>query len=318
MKTNHTSHKPCRFLFSHALSHHRCLASAIVLSVAVLLWIVFRALPASEDNIRASVCLVDGQSDLCVVLGNDTITVLSDSVHGQGVWINRHWWWPSCSGRVLTTQQGNELTDHGVWLMADSLPHLIASQTDSLAALLQRKETERKELQYHLRCHGVQDEGYQRIALYAAEQARETDSLSRVCKVLKSHQPFKKARLVRVGHYSVAWYDSNGVLQRAQCESVVTPLGQLGNPLVLQTTNHSKPRAAYAVRHTPLTFALSRKIFTVKVNTHDTIRHTLIVHGNHSTDGHHNFPHLFAPEGSPVFTNHGRFIGIVSKDKVIK
>ncbi len=318
MKTNHTLHKPRRSLFSHALSHHWRLASVIVLSVAILLWIVIRALPASEDDMRASVCLVDGQSDLCVVLGSDTIVVLSDSVHGQGVWVNRHWWWPSCSGRVLTTQLGNELTDHGIWLIADSLPHLIASQTDSLVALLQRKETERKELQYHLRCHGVQDEGYQRIAMYAAEQAHETDSLTKVCKVLKSHQPFKKASLVRVGHYSVAWYDSDGVLQRAQCKSVVTPIGQLGNPIILQTTDHSKPVAAYAVRHTPLTFALSRKIFTVKVNTDDTTRHTLIVRGNYSTDRRHDFPRLFAPDGSPVFTNHGKFIGIVSKDKVIK
>ena len=318
MKTNHTLHKPRRSLFSHALSHHRRLASVIVLSVAILLWIVIRALPASEDDMRASVCLVDGQSDLCVVLGSDTIVVLSDSVHGQGVWVNQHWWWPSCSGRVLTTQLGNELTDHGIWLIADSLPHLIASQTDSLSTLLQRKETERKELQYHLRCHGVQDEGYQRIAMYAAGQAHETDSLTKVCKVLKSHQPFKKASLIRVGHYSVAWYDSDGELQRAQCEPVVTSIGQLGTPIILQTTDHSKPIAAYAVRHTPLTFALSRKIFTVKVNTDDTTRHTLIVRGNYSTGRRHDFPRLFAPDGSPVFTNHGKFIGIVSKDKVIK
>lgn len=318
VKTNHISPKPHRHLFFHALACHWRLASAITLPVAALLWIGVRALPASEDNMRASVCLVDGQSNLCVVVEGDTIAVTSDEVHGQGVWINQHWWWPSCSGRVLTTQQGNDRTDHGAWLIADSLPHLIAAQTDTLGALLQRKDTERKELQYYLRCHGVQDEGYQRIAAYATQQAHETDSLARIHKALKAHQPFRKARLVRVGHYSVAWYDSDGVLQRAQCEPVVTPVGQLGTPIILQTTDHSKPWAAYAVRHTPLSFTLSRKIFTVKVSTEDTIHHALIVRGNYSAGRHHDIPRLFAPDGSPVFTSHGKFIGVVSKDKVSK
>lgn len=318
MKTNHTSPKPHRFLPFRALSRHWRLACAITLPTATLLWIGVRALPASEANMRASACLVDGQSKLCVVVGSDTIAVTTDEVHGQGVWINQHWWWPSCSGRVLTTQQGNDRTDHGAWLIADSLPHLIAAQADTLGTLLQRKGTERKELQYYLRCHGVQDEGYQRIATYATQQARETDSLALIYKALKAHQPFKKARLVRVGHYSVAWYDGDGVLQRAQCEPVITPIGQLGNPIILQTADHSKPWAAYAVRHTPLTFTLSHKIFTVKVSAEDTIHHALIVRGTYSAGRRHDFPWLFAPDGSPVFTSHGKFIGVVSKDKVSK
>ena len=318
MKTNHTSPKPHRFLFLRALSRHWPLASAITLPVAALLWLGVRALPANEDDMRASVCLVEGQSKLCVVVGGDTIAVTTDPVHGQGAWVNQHWWWPSCSGRVLTTQQGNDLTDHGPWLIADSLPHLIATQTDSLSALLQRKDTERKELQYYLRCHGVQDEGYQRIAKYANEQAHETDSLAAILKALKAHQPFKKAHLVRVGHYSVAWYDGDGMLRRAQCEPTVTPIGQLGAPIILQTTDHSKPWKAYAVRHTPLNFTLSRKIFTVKVSDADTIHHTLIVRGNYAAGRHHDFPRLFAPDGSPVFTSHGKFMGVVSKDKVSK
>ncbi len=318
VKTNHISPKPHRFHFLSALASHWRLASVIVLPVAALLWVGIRALPASETDMRASTCLVEGQSKLCVVVGGDTIAVAVDSVHGQGVWINKHWWWPSCSGRVLTTQQGDDRTDHGAWLIADSLPRLIAVQTDSLGALLQRKSTERKELQYYLRCHGVQDEGYQRIAKYANDQAHETDSLALIYKALKAHQPFKKARLMRVGHYSVAWYDGDGMLQRAQCEPTVTPIGQLGNPIILQTTDHSKPWAAYAVRHTPLTFTLSKKIFTVKVSVDDSLHHALIVRGNYSAGRRHDFPRLFAPDGSPVFTSHGKFIGVVSKDKVSK
>lgn len=47
---------------------------------------------------------------------------------------------------------------------------------DSLSSLLNRKETERKELIYYLRSHGVIDEGYTQIATYANRQSKMTDS----------------------------------------------------------------------------------------------------------------------------------------------
>ena len=62
-----------------------------------LAWLIVRAFPASENDIRRSSCYVNGRSELCLFAHGDTLVLASDSVHIQGVWINRHWWWPSCA-----------------------------------------------------------------------------------------------------------------------------------------------------------------------------------------------------------------------------
>ncbi len=316
MNKNIISHKPHRSSPLHTLWRHWPLTGGALMLVAALVWLGVRLLPASESNMRASVCFVDGRSNLCLVTDHDTLIIVSDTVHTQGVWVNKRWWWPSCNGRVLTIQQGRSYTDQGAWLVADSLPQLIANQIDSLGALLQRKTTERHELQYYLRCHGVQDEGYQRIARYAIEQARETDSLAAIYKALKAHQPKKKARLIRVGHYQVAWADGDGQVQRAACEPIVTPIGQLGRSMTLRTLDHAKPWAAYAVSNTPLASAPTKKIFAVKLCATDTTLTTLLVPGRYTKGVSYDIPPLLAPNGCPVFSSHGRFMGVISNNKV--
>lgn len=318
MNKNIISHKPHHSSVLHALTRHWLLTGGALVLLAALVWLGVRMLPASERNMRSAVCFVDGRSNLCLVTRHDTLVIVSDSVHAQGVWVNKRWWWPSCNGRVLTIQQGRAYTDQGAWLVADSLPSLIANQIDSLGTLLQRKNTERKELQYYLRCHGVQDEGYQRIARYAIKQARETDSLAAIYKALKARQPKKKdeARLMRVGHYQVAWTDGEGRMQHVACEPIVTPIGQLGRPMTIRTIDHSKPWVAYAVRRAPLALAHTHKIFAVKLCPVDTTLTTLLVPGRYTGGTICDIPQLLAPNGCPVFSSHGRFIGVVSNNKV--
>ena len=97
-----------------------------------LAWLIVRAFPASENDIRRSSCYVNGRSELCLFAHGDTLVLASDSVHIQGVWINRHWWWPSCDGRVLTIAQGPMPLLHGHITHKDSIKQFIEQQTDSL------------------------------------------------------------------------------------------------------------------------------------------------------------------------------------------
>lgn len=275
-------------------------------------------MPASEQDIRSSVCLVNGHTDLCVVTGKDTIIVMSDTANEQGVWFDKHWWRPSCKGNVMTILQGRLYTEQGSWLIPDSLSNLIAAQIDSLGALLQRKNTERKELQYYLRCHGVQDEGFQRIAEYARVQAHETDSLTHIYKTLNSSRLKQTMRLLRIGHYTVTWHDNNGHLCSIECEPSIIPIGQVGKPIIIQTVNHSKPKNLHAVRCLPWIYNNEQKIITVKAIANDTICSTLLLEGNCMTNGKHNLPRLFASDGSPVFNKYGYFIGLVSNNIVCR
>lgn len=297
---------------------YRFLLIPLTLLLFVLAWLMVRAFPASDSDIRRSTCFVDGQSALCLCSHGDTIVLASDSVHGQGVWINRHWWWPSCDGRVLTIEQGHDPMAHRHLADGDSIRRLIEQQTDSLGHLLNRKVTERQELLYYLRSHGIIDEGYTQIAAYASRQSRETDSLKKIYDRLKAFHYTTGTRLFRKGTYHVSWYSAKGVLRRLGCQPVYTPLGHLGQPVILHTFRSIKPWGVYAVRNVPWGVSHHKKVITVTLSPDDKSQdhHAVLACGRYENHGEHNLPELFAVDGSPVFTLHGRFIGLISGKQV--
>ncbi len=292
-------------------------AVVALLPLAGLVWLVVRAFPASEVKIRRSACLVDGRVCVCLVSGKDTAELLADSVHQQGVWINRHWWWPSCDGRVLTMGPTSRVK-----------PVDLSTICDSLSSLLHRKEAEQKELTYYLRSHGVIDEGYTQIAAYATLQGKMTDSLKRHLTVLqkigaidstgKELSKAKKTHFVLRSNYRVSWYDGNNELTSVACDPVVTHLTDEAAPIILHTQRFLKPWGVYAVRNVPWGAAQHRKIVTVRISGTErkSPYHSIIVTGNYWQGHDHDIPELFATEGAPVFTQHGRFIGIINGKEV--
>lgn len=281
-------------------------------------WLIVRASPASEDEIRRSACFVDGQTALCILANGDTIALAADSIHTEGVWINRHWWWPSCDGRVLTIMQGHYPSLNGQAIGKNNLKRLIEQVSDSINRLLNRKIIERKELAYYLRSHGVVDEGYMQIAAYAGKQSRETDSLRRVVNKLKAFHYTNSTKVFYKGCYSVSWFNSKGELQRTGCKPVDIDLSQLHKPIILHTFRLIKPWGVYAVRNVPWGVSQHKKVITVTLSPSaaaDKYR-AVLAKGTYENHQEHNLPQLFAVDGSPVFTLHGRFIGIVSGKQV--
>ena len=301
------------------LSKLRIVVVAVRLLLVGLIWLVLRAFPVSEVELRRSACLVDGRVGVCLVCGKDTVELMADSVHQEGVWINRHWWWPSCDGRVLTVGPTSKV------MSID-----LSTICDSLSDLLHRKETERKELAYYLRSHGVIDEGYTQIAAYATMQNSKTDSLKRQLTVLqkiratdsadKKSGKAKKAQLTLRGSYRVSWYDGNNKPHSVTCETVTSELTGKAAPLILHTQRSFKPWGVYAVRNVPWGATQHRKIVTVRIirTKQKAPYHSIIVTGNYWQGHDHDIPSLFAKEGAPVFTQHGRFIGIIHGKEVMQ
>lgn len=302
------------------LSKLKIAAITSILFLMALVGLVLRAFPVSEVELRRSACLVVGRVSLCLSNGKDTVELMTDSVHQQGVWINRHWWWPSCDGRVLTvapTTNAKEVDGKAA--------------CDSIANLLHRKQTERKELIYYLRSHGIIDEGYTQIAAYANRQNKQTESLKlklnalrKICygdsaKAGKKNKG-KKLRYVLKAEYRVSWYDGDNVLHSVACEPVAVPMTNKAKPIILHTQRSMKPWGAYAVRNVPWGASEHRKIVTVRIITteKDNPYHSIIVTGNYWQGHDHDIPQLFAVEGAPVFTKHGRFIGIIHEKEVMK
>jgi hypothetical protein len=330
----------------HRFLQHKLITILVLLAVIAVVFLAVRATPATESDIRSAACLVRGTDFLCLVSGKDTVTLRADSVNKEGVWINRHWWWPSCDGRVLTVN----VPEAASFLPidnADSLRHLVAVRTDSLAALLHRKDIENKELQYYMRSHGVIDEGYTQIATYAAAQARETAELAKIHARLRAmlqhdsvaHKPM---HLIRRSVYTVTWYDGDTVKSVA-CKPLITKLSRHGASMIVHTRRLIKPWGVYAVRNVPWGATAHKKVIVVKVisegrksgspevqsnasgkkgqkgegqSTAKTGT-TILTKGNYWQGHSHDIPHLFAPDGAPVFTIHGRFLGVVYGRAVI-
>lgn len=300
-------------------THRLWLSVAAVMLLAACSWLTVRLLPASADNMRHATCFVDGHAQLCLVTGTDTLVLRADSVHQQGVWINKHWWWPSCDGRVLTLCPTTRLA-----LPADSMAHatptkLVALLTDSLGRLLQRKQTEEKEQRYYLRSHGVQDEGYTRIATYATAQAKATALLDSTYHALKGLKITPQTRVVRIGRYRLSWYDDDNHLNVVSCKPFVYNANQQGHPVILYAANDKKPWKAYAVRNVPWGIEASNNILLATIAPTDTVApaRVLLVPGRYARNGRHDVPRLLARNGTPMFTAGGRFAGIV-KGKEIK
>lgn len=300
------------------VTHLKKSIALLVVVLPVLVWLVKRTLPASEDEIRRSACLVDGHSDVCVLSGHDTLVLHSTAIHQQGVWINKHWWWASCDGRVLTVQNDSAYSRFAQF-SSDSLRGVIRASIDSLTELADRKDTERDELQYYLRSHGVQDEGYMKIAAYAAQQTKEADSINASLKKLKAFPVAKTLRLIRRGTYRVTWFDAKDTQHSANCRPLITQVGQEGQPVILRTKLRKLPWGAYAVRHLPWPDPGHENMLVCRLVPQDTVaeRHTLLVSGSYGEEHVHRLPRLFAVDGSAVFSLHGRFLGVIAGDRVL-
>lgn len=334
----------------NGIIHHKIIIITVLTLLCGLTWLLVRAKPATEADIRRSACYVEGTASLCLVSGRDTVALTADSVSQEGVWVNRHWWWPSCDGRVLTLLGGTQPRLHGIPLPvgqaaieADSLRRYAAVGADSLGRLLRRKETEGKELQYYLRSHGVIDEGYTQIAAYAQSQAAETKALRRRVASLLAILHADSARRAGSGKTAadgrrkvkdgglglvcklsvrVSWYDSRDSMNTVGCRPVVCAVSGAPRPVIVHTNRSVKPWGVYAVRNVPWGATRHRKVVTVTLPPHPAAgkdsASAILATGSYDRGRGHDLPRLFAADGSPVFTVHGRFIGIIAGKEVVQ
>lgn len=285
---------------------------AVGTPMLLLFWLAVMALPATETDMRRTVCLVDGSTHLCLTNGKDTVSVRCQNLHRQGVWVNKHWWWPSCDGRVLTSLR-TEWQDAG---NADTLAHRLA---DSLEANIKRAHTIHMELEYYLRCHGVQDEGYNRIAAYAENQQHALDSLSALKSKVQRITGSGKLHMICTGYYRVAWFDNKGKKQWRKCKPVSLPVSSMPATTILHTTSNMLPWGCRAVKNVPWGVAKHKSVITVTLCPDDSRRtdHTIMARGRYDKGKKVDVAHAFSLAGTAVFTMHGRFIGLINDEGCI-
>lgn len=281
----------------------------VSLPLLLLFWLTCMALPATESDMRKSVCMLDGTMTLCLSDGRHVADIQVMPVHQQGVWINRHWWWPSCDGRVLTLLAGSSSPFSR--MQPDTV---LRRQQDSLSVALKRSVRVRKELEYYLRCHNVQDEGYNRIAAYSEWQEHQLDSLKKLSaateKLAKKHLSF----LYRC-RYTVSWYDDKGLLHHRSCHQLRVPADSFSLPVIVHTDKSVIPWGCRAVKNVPWGVSRHKEVITVTLSPADNRRkdHTILARGEYERGHQISVAHAFSQLGTAVFTFHGRFVGLVDE-----
>ncbi len=293
----------------------------IGISIILIAFVVGRQWSASDADVRSSVVGITGAMELCLTTSTDTIVVERYAIAQQGVWAERHWWWPSCRGRVLTPQftdytlqhaENDGLTneDWTAWL------DVYAKSTDAAIA---QKEIEQKEQAYYLRSHGVQDEGYTRIAEYAQQTNMQLDSLRQS---KKQHQAFgtpKKARLMSRYKLNVNWWDEDGQRHTAPCRTLVTEPTTQPKTMMVQTVEGKKPSGVYSVRHQYWGDVRPKEVATANLVASDSalMHRVLVAKGKMATDSTLSLPTLFTSQGAAVFTTDGKFVGLATLRRLL-
>lgn len=315
------------------LARHKLAVATVAVVLVVASVVAFRLRPCSDDDVRRSTVMIECRSWYEVGCGGRAIlyfkqiegdTAMSEMTPDSsvavarrltaGLWADRIPGFPSCMGRIVTVgPRPQTVVTGGTAALADSC----------LARMKERLETlksEKRELDYYFRVHGVKDNGYQEIAVYAAGKKRQLDGLSRAVALLDSIGDMKKLSIRRRTDYRVLFRDEHGCVKTMQCRFVGAD--DKSRAVLLQTADGQMPEGVEALNLLPWNAGFVRKIIVagfpgISFDAFaDKEARLELIPGRYGK-GRHDVPSLLASDGSPVFTAHGRLVGISCNGSVI-
>lgn len=301
-------------------------------------FIAWRLMPPSADGMRNSAVVVgqtswhevrvDGKPCLYFsdAIGDTAllgVTANRDSaIHRHrlaGCWTNRLPLFPSCFGRIATAYAAPPRHPR---VKGDS--SIVRLCRQSIATQLKTLKTQKTELDYYLRVHGVQDNGYQSIAALATRVAQAYSDVSRAARMLDSLANGRRHRFTinSMTQYSATFRDSKRHIAHAALKPIFADSHK--RFMLLQTCDESTPDGASPV--SPTLWG-SRKECSILAVGHpglgepglecDTVS-PAIIPGHKFKDSRHDLPRVLAADGSPVFTERGMFIGITSGNTIVE
>lgn len=311
---------------------------AIAISIAVAAWCVWQTWPSDASGMRHTAVVVEQTTwhevtvDNRPVLYFDSaegdsaltgITSVREATHRRltmGFWTNSLPLMPSCRGRVVAPYTAEGGVSH-------SLNDSAIVRLCRLSADIQLKKllTQKSELDYYIRVHGVQDNGYQQIAALASSINSAVSAVRAARSIIDSLTADKHHRhhfaLCTKATFSVTGHDADGKTVRLPMRLVSRDTTmQLA---VLQTSDSSTPDWAKPAKLLPWNASTPRPVLSVATPglgirgiESDTVS-PIIVQGTMQASGLHNLPRLLAPDGAPVYTRRGHFIGVVNGKKII-
>lgn len=306
------------------------LIAACMAVAGILAW---RGWPASAKQMKRSAAIVECRSWYEVHTNGRTLLYFADiaadsslvrashrrdsamqTTYSTGVWINRYSVLPSCRGRLATTASSKNK----------------AEGTNGRQLMLQEKERNKKrvaslklrlhELNYYLRVHNVQDEGYNAVADYTNTQKEYLAHCQMLSQVYDTIDQTKKLLLLYKKEYIVHYRNDKGKRRYATCRQISTD--EEGETVLLQTSGQKTPAGVapqsvmfWQAQQTGEALGVGYGGLGIAALASTGAAPSIVP--IQLANGKHDLPAVLGGNGSPIFSTHGRFIGMVHNREVI-
>ncbi len=325
-----------------ALNKKRIAGCAVFFVLLVLLVMAAVAYwPTSRNRMCHSVAVMECRSYYTVHVGGkplfcfrgltadtlfdqvDTAAVEASSVtYSPACWAIGSTWVSSCKGRLIThvLAKGDSVRS----LASKLAQHIVERQTEELQKEEKALKHKASELKYYLTVHSVQDEGFNAVSKYAVKVNHEKDSVTHLLERLRHISQHARLTVSYTTDFTLLTRNVKGKLQRIPCRQLSVCDGN--GFVMVQTQDKATPDDA-TPQHFHKWLAWSGKAddlvfvpgfagmgsagFDVRTAT------ARITPGHMLTDSRHNIPSLLAPDGSPVFSHQGCFLGLTCQGRVV-
>lgn len=233
-----------------------------------------------------------------------------------GCWANDMPMMPSCHGRILVP---------GALLQADSMVQ--AMNKDIRRHMKREADRQRKYLEkikkrqaytdYYMSVHNVQDEGFNIMAEYAERIKKEKNNAERLIVIFDKAATAKNVAVRMETEYKVITPDRNQKTCTTACRKL--PDTYSHGFIMLQTEDKKMPSHAKAVYVNRLVRCHADSGDVVSAagicgmetpSFNVSNMQTMITTGHATGRSGHDMPSLLVPDGSPVFSKNGFFLGI--------
>lgn len=337
--------KPMKRLINQNKIIKITLQSLPILLVAIVFVIyALSFLPYSEKEMKESAALVECKQ--CIELKADGhaiawIKCLTDSLTANGIsavgdttlmnsgyttacWVNRYPFWPSCQGRMITADASQALYQK-VDNANQNIPHLMNNAICQLENKLKRLQQKSEEVHYYLSVHNVSDVGYNTIAALEDQLQVKTKETEKALKALEKSKNSKHIKLAVVQRYTLFYTDSAGKQCHIACNRL-TPQGKSACCLLQTASKATEGNAQALSLHKCFTAlpASGKPLLSAsfvgcqQYGYNATKAQADLFEGKTEGHGRHNIPPLLCPDGSPLFTKSGHFVGINIKGNAIE
>ena len=298
---------------------------AAVLLVGALVYAVMCCF-SSQRQMRNSVVVVQSSLWYTVGTGADRVVffaeVAPDSTFAKaatsptdllktphltsGFWVNRFALLPSCSGRVVAAMP-HDTADKGK--LPTDVNTMVQKTLGKLLAQEKQLKREVKEINYYMKVHGMQDEGYTAALAYAHKLKTRLAEGQKVSKRLAVLHKEKQLRVLRHTRYAVLFYGKS-IATKCLRED------QQWGLCLLQATNESKPWRANALSALPWGMSAAGEVRVASVpglglDPLATVKDSAAVWAaSVQRDSSLRMHAALGQAGSPVFSAWGRFVGM--------